>query len=75
MVRGSLLVVSAIAIAAIVVGFAFPAFSSSWIAEVILPVWGLSDPSGAFMAGLLTGPMLMVLAFFGWWTVYWLRRR
>lgn len=71
---GSILVLSAIALA-IIVGIAFPTFSSSWIAEVMLPIWGHSDLSGAFMAGLMTGPALMVIGFTAWWVVYWLRRR
>lgn len=71
---GSILVLSVIALATIV-GFAFPTSSSSWIAEVMLPIWGQSDLSGAFMAGLMTGPTLMAIGFFAWWAVYWLRRR
>lgn len=36
---------------------------------------GKADTETAFLLGLAATPTLMMLGFFGWWAIYWLRRR
>jgi hypothetical protein len=67
----AVIVISALALAT----FAFPDMSAAWIAEHVLPFWGDGSVDTVFMAGLMTGPMVMLAGFALWWSVYWLRRR
>jgi surface polysaccharide O-acyltransferase-like enzyme len=71
---GSMIAIMAIAVATLA-AFAFPEFSANWIAEYVLPLWGGSGLNAAFMAGLMTGPLLLLVGFGIWWSVFWLRRR
>lgn len=72
---GSLAVLGVIAMINIA-SFAFnDARAADWLAGSLLRLWGETAPNEAFMAGLMTGPVLMVVGFSVWWAVFWLRRR
>jgi len=47
----------------------------SLIQNVMMQWFGKADAQTNFLLGLIVTPTLMMLAFFSWWGVYWLRRR
>lgn len=47
----------------------------AFIESLMLQHAGKADTETAFLLGLAATPTLMMLGFFGWWAVYWLRRR
>lgn len=47
----------------------------AFIEGLMLRHAGKADTETAFLLGLAATPTLMMLAFAGWWAVYWLRRR
>ena len=70
---GGLIGLAGMALLTIAIGVAPGAFSL--IESAMMQSFGKADAQTNFLLGLIVTPTLMMLAFAGWWGVYWLRRR
>ncbi|MGD9816324.1 MAG: hypothetical protein AB7Q23_03405 [Hyphomonadaceae bacterium] len=71
---GSMAVMGAIGLA-FAVFYAAPGPIALPVEGPLVQLFGDAEPDTAFLAGFLTAPLLMVVGFAIWWSVYWLRRR
>lgn len=70
---GGLIGLSGMALLTIAIGVTPETFSL--IQNAMMQWVGKADAQTNFLLGMVVTPTLMMLAFFGWWAVYWLRRR
>jgi len=63
------------AMGAIAIALAVAPSTFTYIEGLMQQHAGKTDPETAFLLGSALTPILMMVGFTGWWTVYWLRRR